>query len=159
MSMKKVISALLVLAMVLGLCACGQSQKPEQPTENKAITLTKENVLQYLNITVADPVPTDSEADDDEIITVKIYPTEAGDFSNVDLILFLDLSDYDLLSSSGGELNGRYSEAGTISFELPADGRYDIDIRIDPTYSWSDKYDAIDEYKILSASGTFTPAN
>lgn len=156
--MKKIISTLLVWAIILGLCACGPSEQTDNHTKNNAIALTKENISQYLAVKVTGPEPLGTNVWYEELF-VEIYPLEAGSFSNVDLMLFIDLDGYTMSLASGAQLYCKGYEGGMLSFTIASDGRYQFKINVYENGTSYSPSNIVEGYEIAAVSGTFTPIN
>lgn len=159
--MKKIIALLLALSMCFTLCACAtaENETPET-TESTDVELTTENISQYLNIVIGEPVRVD-----DWIFTtpMEIYSLQPGDFANVEIVLSIKTHKWSDLSSAVGATLETDEEAvheyvGTLTCKLPADGRHKIDINVWAHYGWESHAD-IEEYTLVSISGTFIPNN
>ena len=159
--MKKIIAILLALCVCFGLCSCGttKSETPET-TESTVVELTTENISQYLNIVIGDPVRVD-----DWIFTtpMEIYSLQPGDFANVEIVLSIKTHKLGDLSSAVGatlEVDEESKYRGTLTCKLPSDGRHKIDINVWNGYYYNDEaYADIEEYTFVSISGTFIPNN
>ena len=152
--MKKAIVILLTLCLCVSLCACGNT-KDIEPTEPTSIELTSENISQYLNIKVNEP----TDESYYRWITFEIYPLQAGNFKNVEIELSLNvLHAYILNDATGAELKftDEYPRNGTVKFLLPADGRYEFDLKVKCLYG-SDH--PISKWEFNEIKGTFTPTN
>lgn len=162
--MKKIIALLLALCVCFSLCACGttKNETPET-TEPKAIELTTENISQYLNIVIGEVIESTSEVNYHDTAPIEIYPLQAGDFSNVEIELSIKIDrEYVLEDAIGATLETEETEsgwprAGTLTFKLPADGRYKIDVKGWDWNGWASSDDGIYACEITRVSGTFTP--
>lgn len=159
--MKKIIALLLALCVCFSLCACGttKNETPET-TESKAIELTTENISQYLNIVIGEPVRV---SDYNFTTSMEIYSLQPGDFANVEIVLSIKTNNWSDLSSAVGATLETDEEAvheyiGTLTCKLPADGRHKIDINVWAYYG-EEFYADIEEYTLVSISGTFIPNN
>lgn len=164
--MKKIIALLFVLCMCFGLCACGttKNETPET-TEQKPIELTIENISQYLNIVIGEVVESTSEVNYYDTAPIEIYPLQAGDFSNVEIELSIKIdNEYVLKDAIGATLKTKetansWPRTGTLTFKLPADGRYKIDVKVWNRNGWASNDDGIYACEVTRVSGTFTPNN
>ena len=166
--MKKTILLILALCLCVGLCACGQSKEKNantEPTKSKTIEtieLNNENISQYLNIKIGDVFESTSKGDFYDKCVIEIYPLQAGNFANVDVVLeILTTFPYVPKEAIGATLkcDDNNSETGTLTFKLPADGRYEIDVKLSDRGFHADNDDGIYECKFQVVSGTFTPTN
>lgn len=74
--MKNLLSAFIILTLLFSLCACGTTTKitetqPTEPTKPAPVTLTKENIYDYLDY---------STSYENGRITIKTWPKQPGKF-------------------------------------------------------------------------------
>ena len=152
--MKKTIAILLAVCLCIGLCAC--SVKSEQEPASKAIGLNKDNISQYLGYKIGKPVRKSSTSEY-SIVTIEFYSLQGGSFGNTVVTLsFSDMYPDYIEEITGAELQSKdeYPRDGTITFTLPSDGRYEIDLEV---WDWYGMGTVDFNLEFQNASGTFTP--
>lgn len=167
--MKRTITFLLALIMALSLVACGGSQSTTSeatvtqttPEPSKEVTLTKENIEQYL---VFDFDYSDVERDSVmglslgyTDLTTNVYSTQSGSFNNVKITMNIEL-DYGWSVKKGDKASSR-SDKGflTLDFRLPSNGSFTEKHELSASGAWSNPRSRV-KYTITSVSGTFVPA-
>jgi len=136
--------------MCFCLCACGKETEPgtepeTEPTSN-VVELNSDNITQYLGM----KIHKSSETSPTKWKKIEFYPLQGGVFANAEVVLSCNLSPGYILDIVGGEVEAE-DERSRITFLLPADGRYEIELQLNSHW-----YERI-ELDFQSASGTFTP--
>ncbi len=140
---------------------------PEEEAASE-ITLTTENILEYINITVSEPKVevelnndyrlsvTSGEGSAD--VTAKIYPKKPGIFEDVVIEMKLILNEYALEHGWGSPGD---EEEKVEKIALPFDGRMEVDYHMDVSEMNEHMVTLITDlveiegYEILSVEGTF----
>ena len=159
--MKKRISLLLALVMCLSLCACGGAEVGETTAAKEPVTLTTENIGDYITVrgeykngdyhsTILYYIST---AD----LEFQAYSTVSGTFENVEITVRANLSD------KTGALNEKWhlvdsdnEKSVEFTFKMPASGEYASSYSIECNRAtW--KLSGTSDLEIVAVSGTFIP--
>ena len=140
--MRKVIAILLTICLSVGLCACGSNSEYKE-TASKNVTLTSENITDFLNIKI-----NHYEEGNEEYAKVKIYPIQPGSFSSTRISLKLEgemLSVKDIVGEK--YYTATIFEKYVVDLVLPASGSHEFIVVL--------FRGEIEKYEFQSVSGTF----
>ena len=143
--MKRVVAILLILCLATSICACNTSEVEQS---SNVVELNADNIDQYLGMKKYEP--------DDGSMKIEFYALQGGSFAKTQITIFFDkLYPAYIYSITGAEFKSEdeYAREGTITFSLPADGRYEIEIHFWDWYGYGKNM----IFELSDATGTFTP--
>ena len=152
--MKRILALILVIALCLGLCACGGGKT--------TVDLTKENIEEYLDFSVSHSSAriqqtnimgvnlSFSEVD----VFLKIYPTVPGGFENVSISMKIHCPNNWEVDSSDREYDPNDTSTMTFTVDLPANGEYNETHTIGRSY-YAAAPSEICSIEIVDVSGSF----
>lgn len=163
--MKHILTIVLVLVISMSLCACGGAKKEEEASkEPQKVELTSSNIEDYLTfkanfingryenlLGIMNYAKADME--------VEAYSTVAGTYDNVEVTLKANMTEQDNYSLiDQWHLEDTEDNEIKITFKMPSSGEYEATYPVECTGS-TQRLNGIRDFTVISASGTFIPAN
>lgn len=164
--MKQIISLILICAMLLSLCACGNTEsKEEQGTEKESIELTKNNIMEYVKFDGEFTNGTYTKGSfvnwAEATLEFQAYPVAAGQFNNVEITLIASSDDHTFtyMNSFGNYWHlAEESDAREIrlTFNLSVNGEFSKNYSVECSNN-TGELSGNCNFTVSSVSGTFIP--
>ena len=158
--MKRIFAFLLAFVLCASMCACNKDQSSPSSAENQAVTLTKENIHDYVLFSGEYVDYEYHKSDITRVATASLdfqaKPKQAGSFNDVRIMIRIDIEE-NVTSLNKWKLEDD-EDPIMITIQLSADGTYEHSYSLEGPSKANELAGACN-FEIISVKGTFTQSN